>query len=367
VTIQVSENRSHLNEFENIFSESSTSNKRDSRMNVLITGGTGYIGSHICSVLMDEFKNTTIIDNLSNSKMKTIHNLKKISKNPINFIAGDVRDTNLVYKTIKENKINHVIHLAGLKSVSNSTEFPIEYYDNNVSGTISLLQAMNLANVKSLVFSSSATVYGAPQYLPLDEAHPTAAINPYGRSKLHIEEILRDTAHSNPDWRIACLRYFNPVGSHESGIIGDEPNGTPQNLMPYLAQVAAGMRPELNIYGNDYNTTDGTGVRDYIHIMDLAEGHIAALDFLAAQASFHTFNLGTGRGYSVLELLNCFEIACGKTIPHRFLARRPGDVAECYAATEKAKTHLGWHPKRSLEEMCESSWNFQKMLENPRN
>ncbi len=326
---------------------------------VLLTGGTGYIGSHTALVLADAGLDVVLYDNLSNSKHSVSQRINSIAKREIPFVIGDVRDGEMLDKTLKEYAIDAVVHFAGFKAVGESVEKPIDYFENNLGGAISLLKAMSNTGIKTLVFSSSATVYGEPQYLPLDEAHPTRAINPYGRSKLQIEEILADVAVSDSDWHIACLRYFNPVGAHDSGLIGEDPEGAPENLMPYIAQVASGLRPHLNIYGDDYDTGDGTGVRDYIHVVDLAEGHRSALDFLGRNPGWHAINLGTGRGYSVLEMVEAFEHASGKRIPRRVAARRAGDVASCYAKAEKAYRELHWQANRTLDEMCQSAWRFQ--------
>jgi UDP-glucose 4-epimerase len=288
--------------------------------------------------------------------------LQTITGKRFSFIEGDVRDTARLEQTLKADSIDAVIHFAGLKAVGESVEKPIEYYDNNIVGTVSLLKAMRAAEVKTLVFSSSATVYGDPQYLPLDEEHPSSATNPYGRSKLHIEEMLADVAKSDASWRIVCLRYFNPVGAHDSGLIGEDPNDIPNNLMPYIAQVASGKLPKLNVFGNDYNTSDGTGVRDYIHVMDLAEGHSAALRFLANHTGWYAINLGTGTGYSVLEMAKAFEAASQQPVPYAIASRRAGDIASCYAKAEKAKELFGWQATRTLEDMCESTWKFQNSL-----
>lgn len=326
-------------------------------MNILLTGGAGYIGSHTTVVLSQAGHEVVLLDNFCNSKKSVLERLKKIMGKALPFVEGDVRDTKLVTRLLQDYKINAVIHFAGLKAVGESTEKPIEYYANNVQGTISLLEAMKLTNVKTLVFSSSATVYGYPLYLPIDEKHPTSATNAYGRSKLHIEEMLKDVADSDSEWTIVCLRYFNPVGAHESGLIGEDPSGMPNNLMPYIAQVALSNLPHLNIYGNDYPTEDGTGVRDYIHIDDLALGHLAAIKILK-QLSFVTINLGTGRGYSVLEMIRAFEIASGKTIPYIYSAQRPGDVASCYADPTLAKKILGWSALYGIERMCRDAWHW---------
>jgi UDP-glucose 4-epimerase len=326
---------------------------------VLLTGGMGYIGSHTAVVLTEAGHEVVLYDNLCNSKVSVLDRLETIIWKRLPFIEGDVRDTDKVEGVLKAHKIDAVIHFAGLKAVGESVEKPIDYYDNNVTGTISLLKAMRAAEVKTLVFSSSATVYGDPQYLPLDEAHPTSATNPYGRSKLQIEEILADVAKSDTSWHIACLRYFNPVGAHDSGLIGEDPNDIPNNLMPYIAQVASGKLPKLNVFSDDYDTKDGTGVRDYIHVMDLAEGHNAALDFLEHETGWHAINLGTGTGYSVLEMIKAFEAASGQSVPYQIAPRRAGDIASCYAKADKARQKLGWLATRTLEDMCASAWQFQ--------
>ena len=328
-------------------------------MPILLTGGTGYIASHTAVVLMQMGHEVVLYDNLSNSQESVLARLQSIAAKPVRFVKGDVRDTALLSHTLQSHGIDAVMHFAGLKAVGQSVEDPVNYYAHNVQGTISLLQAMQAQQLKTLVFSSSATVYGQPQYLPLDEQHPTSAINPYGRSKLHIEHMLQDLAASDPAWRIACLRYFNPVGAHDSGLIGESPHGTPNNLMPYITQVAAGQRPALNVFGDDYETHDGTGVRDYIHVMDLAEGHAATLAFLGEKPGWHAINLGTGQGYSVLDLVKAFENASGRKVPYKVVARRAGDTAQCFANPEKAKTWLGWQAKRDLHDMCESAWTYQ--------
>lgn len=328
-------------------------------MNILLTGGTGYIGSHAAVVLAQAGHTVVLYDNLSNSRADVVLRLAQILGQAPVLVQGDVRDADLLARTLRAHQIDAVVHFAGLKAVGESVAQPLTYYDNNVTGTQCLLRAMQLTQVRQLVFSSSATVYGEPRYLPLDEQHPTRATNPYGRSKLHIEEMLADLAGSDPSWRIACLRYFNPVGAHESGLIGEDPNGVPNNLLPFVAQVAAGRRQRLSVFGQDYATPDGTGVRDYIHVMDLAEGHLAALHFLAAHDGWHAFNLGTGRGYSVLEMVRAFEAASGRPVPYEIVARRPGDVAACYANADKARTQLGWQARRLLDEMCASTWRWQ--------
>jgi len=332
-------------------------------MNILLTGGAGYIGSHTALVLSHLGHKVVLLDNLSNSPYTVIEKIFQITKENMPFIKCDIRDTNTVKEALRIHRIDAIVHFAGLKSVGASVNQPINYYANNVQGTISLLNAAQDESVKTLVFSSSATVYGQPKYLPLDEAHPTSAINPYGRSKLHIEEMLRDVAASDSEWRIACLRYFNPAGAHESGLIGENPRGVPNNLMPYMAQAAAGQRSPLNIFGNDYPTPDGTGIRDYIHVMDLAEGHAATLNFLVQNSGWHALNLGTGQGYSVLEMIQAFERVSGQKLPYQITSRRIGDVAECYANAEKAAHLLKWTAKRTLDDMCASAWRFQKSIE----
>jgi len=330
-------------------------------MNILLTGGAGYIGSHTAVVLVEAGHDVVLLDNFCNSKKNVLEQLQKILGEVIPCVDADIRDSALVTKTLQDFSIDAVIHFAGLKAVGESAEKPIEYYANNVQGTISLLEAMKLTNVKNLVFSSSATVYGDPQYLPIDENHPTGSTNAYGRSKLHIEEMLKDIANSDSEWKIICLRYFNPVGAHQSGSIGENPQGIPNNLMPYIAQVALGKLPQLNVYGNDYPTADGTGVRDYIHVVDLAEGHLAALEYITYRSGWIAVNLGTGRGTSVLEMVSNFEKANNINLPFTIVGRRIGDIASCYANVDLAKNMLGWSAKRSLQSMCFTSWEWQKM------
>lgn len=328
-------------------------------MTILLSGGTGYVGSHTAVTLLQSGHEVVLYDNLSNSCDSVIAQITQITGTRPAFVRGDVRDRVLLDKVLSSYGVEAVIHFAGLKAVGESVDKPVAYYANNVQGTISLLEAMQAQQIKKLVFSSSATVYGTPQTLPLDEAHPTAALTPYGRSKLYIEQILTDLATADPQWRIACLRYFNPVGAHDSGLIGENPSGVPNNLMPYIAQVATGQRPELQVFGDDYPTADGTGIRDYIHVMDLAKGHEAALRLLAQQAGQQTINLGTGRGYSVLEVVTAFEKASGRAIPYRIAPRRPGDVAVCYACAQKAQSVLGFTARRTLDEICTDAWRFQ--------
>jgi UDP-glucose 4-epimerase len=329
-------------------------------VNILLTGGTGYIASHTAVILTNAGHKAVLYDNLVNSNASVVGKLEKITGVKLPFVEGDIRDTALLASTLKSYGVEAVIHFAGLKAVGESVQNPLEYYDNNVGGTISLLNAMTMVGIKRLVFSSSATVYGDPHYLPIDEAHPRSATHPYGRTKLQIENILEDLAASDASWRMVCLRYFNPVGAHDSGLIGEDPSGVPNNLMPLLARVAAGKLPFLNIFGGDYETPDGTGVRDYIHVMDLAEGHLAAVNAVSAEgAPFDAFNLGTGRGQSVLEMLKAFEQASGLSIQSQIATRRAGDVSACYAKADKAAKSLGWVASRPLDDMCRSTWKFQ--------
>jgi UDP-glucose 4-epimerase len=327
-------------------------------MTILLTGGTGYIGSHTACVLLEAGHEVVLLDNLSNSRREVVDRLARIAGRAVAFVEADVRDGARVAQALREHGCTAVIHFAGLKAVGESVQKPLEYFDNNVGGTVALLRAMRDAGVFSIVFSSSATVYGEPQYLPLDEQHPTSAVNPYGSTKLHVEEMLAALCRSDPAWRAVCLRYFNPAGAHPSGLIGEDPNGIPNNLMPYIAKVASGELKELGVFGNDYPTPDGTGVRDYIHVMDLAQGHAQALSFLPKQSGWHAINLGTGRGYSVLEMLRAFEKACGHPIAHQFKPRRAGDVVSCYANAAKAASTLGWRARLGIDEMCESTWRW---------
>ena len=333
-------------------------------MNILLTGGMGYIGSHTAVALQAAGHSPVLYDNLCNSKADVLERIGRISGSQPAFVQGDIRDTALLTQTLREHRIDAVIHFAGLKAVGESVAQPIDYYANNVQGTISLLQAMQAVGVKTIVFSSSATVYGEPQYLPYDEEHPTSATNPYGRSKLHIEEILGDLSRAEPDWRIACLRYFNPVGAHTSGLLGEDPSGIPNNLMPYIVQVAAGERPFLQVFGDDYDTPDGTGVRDYVHVMDLVEGHIAALGFLQKQTGWHAINLGTGQGYSVLQMVEAFEQASGQAVPYKIAPRRAGDIDSSYAKTDKSHSLLNWQAKLQLPDMCADSWRWKSASKN---
>jgi UDP-glucose 4-epimerase len=329
---------------------------------ILVTGGLGYIGSHTVTLLLNGENRVTILDNLSNSDPSVLDNIQRICGARPTIVNGDIRDEGLLDRIFNERQYDAVIHFAGLKAVGESVNQPIKYFDYNVNGTLRLLNAMCRADVKTLVFSSSATVYGDPATVPIAEESPLSATNPYGRSKLMIEDILADLHRSDDTWRIARLRYFNPVGAHESGLLGENPRGVPNNLVPYIAQVAVGVRSHLNVFGADYPTKDGTGVRDYIHVMDLAEGHIAALDYLNRNGGLLTVNLGTGRGYSVLEVIRSFEKACGKEIPFRIVERRPGDVAECWALPKEANRLLGWNAVRDIDQMCADAWRWQMNL-----
>ena len=326
-------------------------------MKVLVTGGAGYIGSHTVVELLAAGFDVAIVDNLCNSKASVLDRIETIAGRRPAFIEADIRDRATVGAALAGCAA--VIHFAGRKAVGESVAKPVEYYDNNVAGSIVLFEAMRDAGVKTLVFSSSATVYGDPHAVPIREDFPLSATNPYGRSKLMIEDILRDIAESDDAWRIALLRYFNPVGAHASGIIGEDPNGIPNNLMPFVAQVAAGKLPELSVFGNDYPTPDGTGVRDYIHVVDLALGHLAALRALERGTGPLTVNLGTGRGYSVLEMVRAFERASGQSIPYRIVARRAGDIAQCYADPSLAEQAMGWRAERGVDAMCEDTWRWQ--------
>ena len=332
-------------------------------MRVLVTGGLGYIGSHACVALSEAGHLPIIVDNLANSKQSVLQRLKGLAMGEIGFHRADVRERAAIERILREHPVEAVLHFAGLKAVGESVEKPLLYYENNVGGSIALIEAMLARGVKTIVFSSSATVYGEPERLPLDEGHPLRPTNPYGKTKLMVEHVLADVAASLRDFRFAALRYFNPIGAHTSGSIGEDPRGTPNNLMPFVAQVAVGKQPALRVFGNDYPTSDGTGVRDYIHVMDLARGHVSALDYLLQNKRSITVNLGTGRGYSVLEAVKAFEAASGKKVPLEFVERRAGDVAACYADASLAGSALGWKAKLGIDAMCKDLWRWQ--LENP--
>lgn len=327
---------------------------------VLVTGGAGYIGSHTCLRLLECGYRVLVLDNFSNSSPEALKRVQALTGQTLDIITGDVNDSALLDTLFAAHQIDAVIHFAGLKAVGESVAEPLMYYHNNVSGAVSLLQAMQKAGVRDLVFSSSATVYGDPASLPITEDFPTSATNPYGRSKLMIEEMLRDLHKSDASWNLALLRYFNPVGAHPSGQIGEDPAGIPNNLLPYIAQVAVGRREYLSVFGGDYETHDGTGVRDYIHVMDLAEGHVKALQWLTRKQGLAAFNLGTGTGYSVLDMLHAFERACGKTLAYQIADRRPGDVGSCYADPALAARELGWHAERDVDAMCTDAWRWQQ-------
>jgi UDP-glucose 4-epimerase len=326
---------------------------------VLVTGGAGYIGSHACIALLEAGYEVVAYDNLCNASAEAIARVAEITGKPLALVEGDVRDPTALDALFAGRAIDAVMHFAGLKAVGESVDQPLAYYDNNVHGTLVLLDAMDRAGVNTFVFSSSATVYGDPASVPIREDFPTGATNPYGRSKLMVEEILADWQLARPDWRVARLRYFNPVGAHPSGRIGEDPSGIPNNLVPFIAQVAVGRRERVAVFGNDYPTPDGTGVRDYIHVLDLAEGHVATLQHLSKAPGLVTVNLGTGRGASVLEMIHAFEAASGRRIPFEVVARRPGDVAECWADPSLAQSLLGWRAGRSLEDMCADAWRWQ--------
>ena len=328
-------------------------------MKILVTGGLGYIGLHTCVELVQAGHDPVALDNLSNSRLAVREQAQRITGGPLAFIEADIRDRAALDQVFADGAFDAVIHFAGLKAVGESVAQPLRYYDNNVAGSVALFETMQKHNVKALIFSSSATVYGDPDSVPIDETAPLRATNPYGRSKLMIEEILRDLAVSDPQWKIGILRYFNPVGAHESGLIGEEPNGIPNNLMPFIAQVAEGRREVLSVYGSDYPTPDGTGVRDYIHVVDLAIGHVKMLEKMQNTAGVSTYNLGTGRGNSVLEMIEQFEKASGIPIPYRLVERRPGDIAACYANAQRAATELGWTAQRDIAQMCADTWRWQ--------
>lgn len=327
--------------------------------NILVTGGAGFIGSHTVVELLNAGYSVVVVDNLVNSSSESLERVKKITGKSIKFYKDDLLDKEALQDIFEKENISSVIHFAGLKAVGESCKIPLEYFNNNITGTINLLMVMEKYNVKSLVFSSSATVYGKPESVPIREDFPLSVSNPYGRTKLIIEDMLRDIYKADTSWDIALLRYFNPIGAHESGEIGENPAGIPNNLLPYVSKVAIGELETVNVFGNDYDTPDGTGVRDYIHVVDLAEGHIKALEKLNSHPGLVTYNLGTGKGYSVLEIIHNFEKACGKKIPYNITDRRPGDIDMCYADPGKAKKELGWEAKRDIDKMCEDAWRWQ--------
>ena len=325
---------------------------------ILVTGGSGYIGSHTVLELLNKNYDVVAVDNFSNSSFESLRRVQQITGKQVTFYETDIRDVAAMEKIFASHKIDAVIHFAAFKAVGESCKLPLKYYENNISGTVSLLQIMEKYNVKKIIFSSSATVYGDPERLPLDENCRLSTTNPYGSTKLMMENIMQDVYKADNDWNIILLRYFNPVGAHESGLIGEDPKGIPNNLMPFVAQVASGKLECINVFGNDYDTPDGTGVRDYIHVVDLALGHIAAIEH-CNNSGVHIYNLGTGHGYSVLDMVHAFEKACGKKLPYKICDRRPGDVAACYAAPDKAKKELHWEAKFGIEEMCATQWKWQ--------
>ena len=325
---------------------------------ILVTGGSGYIGSHTVLELLNKNYEVVVVDNFSNSSFESIRRVQNITGKTVIFYEADIRDEGKMDEILSAHKIDAVIHFAAFKAVGESCRMPLKYYENNISGTVSLLKVLDKHGVKKIIFSSSATVYGDPERLPLDENCRLSTTNPYGSTKLMMEGIMQDLWKADNAWNIILLRYFNPVGAHESGLIGEDPKGIPNNLMPFVAQVASGKLACINVFGNDYDTPDGTGVRDYIHVVDLALGHIAAIEN-CNDSGVHIYNLGTGRGYSVLEMIHAFEKACGKTLPYKICERRPGDIASCYAAPDKAKAELKWEATHGIEEMCASQWKWQ--------
>lgn len=328
-------------------------------MKILVTGGAGYIGSHTCVELLNEGHEVTIVDNLCNSNMEAVNRIEEITGKEVAFYKVDIRDREKMGQIFNENDVDAVIHFAGLKAVGESCEIPLEYYINNISGTLVMLDIMKEHGVKKIVFSSSATVYGCPETVPVKEDFPLSVTNPYGRTKLMLEEILQDVYKSDNEWNVILLRYFNPIGAHQSGRIGEDPNGIPNNLLPYITKVAIGELPQLNVFGDDYPTEDGTCIRDYIHVVDLARGHVKAIENMK-NGGVEIYNLGTGKGYSVLEVIENFEEASGKKVPYKIADRRQGDVAVIYGDPSKAKKELGWEAQYGIKEMCRDSWNWQK-------
>jgi UDP-glucose 4-epimerase len=329
-------------------------------MKILVTGGAGYIGSHTCVALLDQNHDVMVLDNLCNSSDVSITRVREITGKPLDFFKADLLDKDGLTRIFSENRPDAVVHFAGLKAVGESTAMPLTYFHNNVTGTLNLLSVMADSGIKKIIFSSSATVYGEPAVLPITEEFPLSVTNPYGRTKLMIEQILQDLFTSDPQWHIALLRYFNPVGAHPSGLIGEDPSGIPNNLAPFIARVAIGALDSVQVFGNDYDTPDGTGVRDYIHVSDLAEGHVKTLPRLMAQPGVLIYNLGTGRGYSVLEMIQGFERACGRPIPYKIVSRRPGDIGACWADPGRARNELGWQATRSIDDMCADTWRWQR-------
>ena len=329
-------------------------------MAVLVTGGAGYIGSHTCVELLDAGYEVVVLDNLSNSSEKSLDRVRELTGKELKFYKGDILDRDILNKIFDENKIDSCIHFAGLKAVGESVQKPWEYYNNNITGTLTLVDVMRNRGCKNIIFSSSSTVYGTPEKVPVTEQTPKGTCtNPYGWTKSMLEQILSDIQKADPEWNVVLLRYFNPIGAHKSGTIGENPNGIPNNLMPYITQVAVGKLEKLHVFGNDYDTPDGTGVRDYIHVVDLAKGHVCALKKVAPGSGLSVYNLGTGTGYSVLDIVKNFEAATGKSIPYVIDPRRPGDIATCYSSAEKAKEELGWEAQYGIKEMCEDAWRWQ--------
>lgn len=329
-------------------------------MNILVTGGAGYIGSHTCVELLNAGYDIVVVDNLDNSNIKAVEAIKRLTGRDFQFYQYDLLNREDLEKVFKENKIDGVIHFAGLKAVGESTQIPLRYYHNNITGTLILMELMEKYDVNNIVFSSSATVYGMPKSVPITEDFPLSTTNPYGSTKLMIENIMKDVSAANPKLSITLLRYFNPIGAHKSGELGEDPKGIPNNLLPYVAQVAVGKLEKVHVFGNDYPTPDGTGVRDYIHVVDLALGHLKAIEHCSGKEGVHIYNLGTGNGYSVLQIIEAFSKACGKELPYQIDPRRPGDIAECWADPSKAKNELDWAATRGIAEMCEDSWRWQR-------
>ena len=332
---------------------------KEVKMTILLTGGAGYIGTHTIIALQTAGHSVIVIDNLSNSSREALVRVERITGKPVRFYHENILNKSALERVFTENSIDGVIHFAAFKAVGESVQKPLKYYHNNIAGTITLLETMKEQNVKNIVFSSSATVYGNPESVPIDETFPLSAANPYGRTKLMMEEILMDLYTADDQWNVVILRYFNPVGAHESGTIGEDPAGIPNNLMPYISQVAVGKLPFLSVFGDNYPTKDGTGVRDYIHVVDLAQGHVKALQKIADNSGLSIYNLGTGRGYSVLEMIHAFEKASGKKVPYKIVPRRAGDIAECWALPAKAEQELGWKAQRGIQQMCDDTWRWQ--------
>lgn len=333
-------------------------------MKILVTGGAGYIGSHTCVELLNAGHEVVVLDNLSNSSSKSLKVVEEITGKSVTFYHGNIRDTEILENIFNTESIQGFIHFAALKAVGESSQIPLDYYENNISGTLTLLQVMKKVSCKNIIFSSSATVYGEPNRVPITEDFPLSATNPYGRTKLMIEEILIDLYKSDNSWNIIALRYFNPIGAHVSGELGEDPNGIPNNLLPYISQVAVGKLDCVSVFGNDYETFDGTGVRDYIHVVDLARGHVAALKKFSSNTGHSVYNLGTGKGYSVLEMIEAMKVASNREIPFKIVDRRPGDIAVCYADSQKAERELGWHAEYDIEKMCADAWRWQSKYPN---